>query len=115
MKRKSKKKPYQTGRSNKTADRQRKARKPGKRKSKSDSTYTERRKNRSDMPGKLTGLDKRLEQAIKKAGYIDNQIKDLRDRIRSSKSPAVKESYRQIIKMRKKQLRLLNRYIRRSR
>lgn len=49
-------KPYQTGKSNAVADRSIKARPPGKRKSKSGRVYTERRKNRSDMPGKLTGV-----------------------------------------------------------
>lgn len=52
-----KKKPAsrQTGTSDKYADIRRKAKPPGKRRSASGSTYTERRKNRSDMPGKLTG------------------------------------------------------------
>lgn len=46
----------QTGRSNKRKDSQRKAKAPGKRKSASGNTYIERRKNRSDAPGKLTGV-----------------------------------------------------------
>lgn len=50
-----KKKPYQTGTSHKAFDSMRSARAPGKRKSASGKTYYERRKNRSDMPGKLTG------------------------------------------------------------
>lgn len=45
-----KKKVYQTGNSSSVRDRMIKAKPPGKRK-----TYTERRKNRSDMPGKMTG------------------------------------------------------------
>lgn len=51
----TKKKYKQTGTSNRRADSQRKAKRPGKRKSTSGRTYTETRKNRSDMPGKLTG------------------------------------------------------------
>lgn len=45
----------QTGSSNRKADRKRKAKPPGKRKSASGKTYYERRKNRSDVPGKLSG------------------------------------------------------------
>lgn len=51
-----KKKSYQTGRSNKKADSQRKAKRPGARRSASGKKYTERRKNRSDAPGMLTGI-----------------------------------------------------------
>ena len=46
---------WQTGKSDKSRDEQREALKPGKRKSRSGVTYFERRKNRTDMPGKLTG------------------------------------------------------------
>lgn len=46
---------YQRGTSNKTADESRKALSPGKRKSATGRTYYEYRKNRSDMPGSLTG------------------------------------------------------------
>ncbi len=52
----TKKKYRQTGTSSRKADSQRKAKRPGKRKSRSGKVYTERRKNRSDMPGKLTGI-----------------------------------------------------------
>ncbi len=111
---KKKKKVYQTGRSSKQADKARKAKKPGKRKTSTGSKYIERRKNRSDMPGTLTGLDKKLEAAIKKAHYIENQIQELRGKIKDSKILAIKRSYRTIIEMRKKQLRELNRYIRKA-
>lgn len=47
---------YQTGTSKIAADRMRKAKPPGKRTSASGRPYTERRKNRSDMPNKLTGV-----------------------------------------------------------
>jgi hypothetical protein len=56
IKRRKKKRVYQTGTSNKKKDRQRKALPPGKRKSRTTGrTYYERRKDRSDMPGQLTG------------------------------------------------------------
>ncbi|CAK0746728.1 hypothetical protein CCP1ISM_250002 [Azospirillaceae bacterium] len=113
-KRKTKKKPYQTGKSNKKNDQERKAKKPGVRKTKTGSTYIERRKNRSDMPGKLTGYDRKLEEAIKKVAYIDNQIEELQKKIKDSKSSAIKQSYRAIIRMRKNQLVELKKYIRRS-
>ena len=109
-----KKKPYQTGRSNKAADRMRKAKKPGKRKSSSGSKYIERRKNRSDMPHSLTGVDKRLEGAIKKVEYINKQISELQKKIKESKIQVIKDSYRSIIRMRKQQLRALKRFIRKQ-
>lgn len=51
-----KKKTYQTGKSTKLNDAKRKAKKPGKRTSATGRKYTERRKNRSDIPGTLTGM-----------------------------------------------------------
>lgn len=46
----------QTGSSHKLRDSARSARPPGKRTSKSGAAYYERRKNRSDKPGSLTGV-----------------------------------------------------------
>lgn len=46
----------QTGTSNKVKDAKRKALAPGKRKSATGKSYTERRANRSDKPGSLTGI-----------------------------------------------------------
>ncbi len=46
----------QTGSSNKRNDTARKAKAPGVRKSASGRKYSETRKNRSDAPGKLTGV-----------------------------------------------------------
>ena len=46
----------QTGKSNRTADAKRKAKAPGKRTSATGKTYTETRKNRTDLPGYLTGI-----------------------------------------------------------
>lgn len=53
---KPKKKTWQTGSSVKRKDKQRKALAPGKRTSATGHKYTERRKNRSDVPGTLTGV-----------------------------------------------------------
>lgn len=47
---------YQTGSSNKLYDSMKKAQGPGKRVSATGGVYYERRKNRSDMPGSLTGI-----------------------------------------------------------
>ena len=47
----------QTGTSNKVKDAKRKALAPGKRKSATGKSYTERRANRSDKPGSLTGVN----------------------------------------------------------
>jgi hypothetical protein len=47
----------QTGTSNKVKDSMRKALAPGKRKSATGKSYTERRANRSDKPGSLTGVN----------------------------------------------------------
>jgi hypothetical protein len=52
----AKKSIYQTGASSKRYDLMKSALPPGKRKSASGKTYYERRKNRSDIPGKLTGV-----------------------------------------------------------
>lgn len=46
----------QTGTSNRMIDERLTARKPGKRRAASGKTYYERRKNRSDKPGQLTGV-----------------------------------------------------------
>jgi len=46
----------QTGKSNTAIDKKVKAKKPGKRKSASGKVYYERRKNRSDVPGTMTGI-----------------------------------------------------------
>ncbi len=51
---------YQTGESNKPADKRRTAKAPGERRSKSGNYYTENRANRSDVPGRLTGIGSNL-------------------------------------------------------
>jgi len=52
---------HQTGKSSKKIDERMRAKKPGKRKSSSGATYYEYRRNRSDMPGKLTGIEKQID------------------------------------------------------
>ncbi len=59
-------KKYQTGRSSKREDKRKKAKAPGKRKSKSGKVYFERRKNRSDMPGTLLGVPIKLKKYPKR-------------------------------------------------
>lgn len=56
MSKKRRKGTYQTGGSNKRRDKMVRAKTPGKRKSAGGSIYYERRRNRSDMPGKLLGV-----------------------------------------------------------
>ncbi len=63
----AKKKNRQTGTSNKKRDSQRKAKRPGLRTSKSGRKYVERRKNRSDAPGSLTGLKATAKSQLAKA------------------------------------------------
>lgn len=61
-----KKSTRQTGSSNRKKDKVWKAKAPGKRKSASGKTYYERRKNRSDKPGSLTGVStSSLKSALK--------------------------------------------------
>ena len=63
---KKKRKIHQNGTSVKRFDVQRAAKAPGKRKSATKKTYYEYRKNRSDMPGKLTGIpESKLIGAVK--------------------------------------------------
>lgn len=66
-----KRKAYQTGSSGKRRDAMFKAKAPGKRRSSSGRTYTERRKNRSDLPGKLTGIT-----AAQLQGELKRRLKD---------------------------------------
>lgn len=56
VRKKAKTKFRQTGTSKTAADKQRTARRPGKRKSASGKVYYERRKNRSDVPFSLSGI-----------------------------------------------------------
>lgn len=76
---------YQTGRSNRKADSQKKAKPPGKRRSKGGSIYYERRKNRSDKPGTLLGVPVKLLKYPKrpKAGATTKQLEKYLDRVKA--------------------------------
>jgi hypothetical protein len=96
----------QTGTSNKPADQRRTAKKPGKRKSKSGSPYYERRKNRSDVPGQLTGMS-----AAKLSGELVRRYKEKINRTvvlkyNATKKP-LKKRYQKIITSTKAALRRL--------
>lgn len=56
----------QTGSSKTTSDKKRKAKAPGKRKSAAGKVYYERRKNRSDKPGTITGAKSFIVAELKK-------------------------------------------------
>lgn len=77
---------HQTGKSNRKRDEERSARLPGKRISRSGAVYYERRKNRSDKPGSLSGAGMSQDHAIQRVimkrrlrvkGFsLDNNIAD---------------------------------------
>jgi len=102
-----KKKYRQTGTSSKRADSQRKAKRPGKRRSASGNTYTERRKNRSDKPGTLTGVS-----AATLKGVLKGRINAAIDKAVIGKFHAKKKSdkkkYQKIIVLKKTELRRLS-------
>lgn len=66
---------HQTGHSSKKIDERVKAKAPGKRKAKSGKVYYEYRKNRSDMPGRMTGMSK----AIDGSAYREMILGHMRD------------------------------------
>lgn len=76
----------QTGKSNKKRDVQRKAKAPGKRTvnkgKRSEHTYTERRKNRSDMPGQLTGAASYNYVILSRMNSTNTALKDAESRLR---------------------------------
>jgi hypothetical protein len=76
---------YQTGRSSRKADSQKRAKAPGKRLSKSKKVYYERRKNRSDKPGTLLGVPVKLLKYPKrpKAGATTKQLEKYLDRVKA--------------------------------
>jgi len=88
----------QTGTSNKHYDEQRSARPPGKRKPSGYNkfTYTERRKNRSDKPGQLTGgLKSDVKQKLSKA-LLDYELATT---VKATKEAQVRKlKYRRILK-----------------
>lgn len=76
----------QTGGSNKRNDSMRKAKAPGKRKSASGNVYYERRKNRSDVPGRLLGtasmydVRDRIEKMIAQTIRFQDEAKRNKDK-----------------------------------
>lgn len=97
---------YQTGSSNKSFDSARKAKPPGKRLSKSGKVYYEHRKNRSDMPGSLTGISQ-----AKLIGEIKQRVEGTMGRayvnLSNAKKAAEKKAYKKIISECKIKLRKL--------
>lgn len=75
-----KKSARQTGSSNRKRDSEIKAKRPGKRKSASGKTYYERRKNRSDKPGSLTGVSTASLLSALKGKLVQNLGKQLLSR-----------------------------------
>lgn len=93
----AKKKPVQRGCSNNAIDRKRKAKPPGKRKSASGKTYYENRQNRSDAPGRLTGIATRsldtLNRLVRDLAVSKDQLDQLkRKRARGEKLNLVERS-----------------------
>ena len=84
----------QRGTSNKKSDSARKAKPPGKRKSKSGKTYYESRKNRSDKKGSVTGIGL-------KAAAKANLAKALLDYDLATTVKATKEAQARKVKWRK--------------
>lgn len=102
MPRKKKKRSYrQTGTSNKKRDQHRTAHRPGKRKSRSGKTYYERRKNRSDMPGQMTGVKRT--SSLKTATEAQLR-KILIDRVEEKRDGYVIKKYKTQLKRDKKKL-----------
>lgn len=97
---------HQTGTSKKKIDAKRNAKLPGKRKSREGNIYYEYRKNRSDMPNSLTGInEKKLIGAIKEKveGTMGKAYIDLNN----AKTAKVKKEKLKIIRECKIKLRKL--------
>lgn len=110
----------QTGSSNKKRDQARSAKAPGKRTVKradgSSHTYTERRKNRSDKPGKLTGSGignaatayqySILTRIKSNTHYMSLSTKNIEHykRLMVGKTATEKKSYKQLIQAEKKNI-----------
>lgn len=100
--RKPKKKNYrQTGTSNRKNDEARHAKKPGKRKG-----YYERRKNRSDAPGKLTGVSAASLGAELKRRLVEKIDANVVRKYHATKKP-LKRKYQKVISETKTKLRRL--------
>lgn len=117
----------QTGTSNKVKDAKRKALAPGKRKSATGKSYTERRANRSDKPGSLTGITvnkyammalqdslKRLSAAEKNLSNVKNTLASKTFSYNKAYTAQLKKDsvrYAQLIKDIKKHLTQLKKHI----
>jgi len=113
----------QTGTSNKKRDEERHAKAPGKRTVKhgrKKSSYYERRKNRSDVPGKLTGttqsshnyvVHQYMATSIRKLGEAERAKETLRERLRSEKDKGNKKMIRSSITWQIKLIRSLKKEI----
>lgn len=97
----------QTGTSSTVYDKRRSARAPGKRRSASGRSYTERRKNRSDAPGKLTGVSASTLKSELKNRYKESLGKQLVRRELAPNKRARKKVQKQVLAT-KLQLRKLN-------
>lgn len=86
----------QTGSSNTKRDKLRKALAPGKRTTAHGTTYTERRKNRSDKPGTLTGVSLASLKAAAKKKINDQIDKLVVKKFREAKKRARVKIQRQI-------------------
>lgn len=90
---KPRKKIHQTGSSSVKLDKRVKAKAPGKRKSAAGKTYYEFRKNRTDMPGKLTGTGSAYNEVIMgrmRSNYIQIEQTQTAVRWQKMKKAAVK-------------------------
>jgi hypothetical protein len=108
---------HQTGKTSRKIDKRIKAKAPGKRKSSSGATYYEYRRNRSDMPGQMTGTKKidgsayremimgRMQSADRLRTTAEHQIKDLQEK--KKRTPAKEKLHRKMIDVRIKELRKL--------
>jgi hypothetical protein len=93
------KKPTQRGTSNKLIDSKRKAKAPGKRTSATGRKYHETRKNRSDVPGTLTGigsikidLKRKLAMAQLKLALLVGKLAETKQLATATKSKSAKAS-----------------------
>ena len=84
---------YQTGGSSRRADKKRRAKAPGKRKSKSGKIYTERRRNRSDMsPKQMLGIKLRKFPKKPSATATQSTLQKYLKKVRSIESENAKRT-----------------------
>lgn len=113
----------QTGKSDTKSDEYRKAMPPGKRRSSGGNIYYEFRKNRTDKPGSLTGMEnilynkdtfdkdrEDLNRTAARLNYLEADIIQLQGDIKNQKIPSVKQTLKQKLANRKKQYNALKKY-----